>query len=134
MTADLDALEELLGRATACPWPEPELRVGKEWWDIGDLARVVDYDDAVAIVVLRNAASGLIAEVRALKAALQDAKALLDGARPAWTNLTTNQRQLDMDGCEVGVSRQAVDETVDAVLHASDRLLTALTQQEQPHE
>lgn len=37
---------------------------------------------------------------------------------PAWTahpgivNLATNQTQLDMDGCMVGVSRQAVDETL----------------------
>jgi hypothetical protein len=28
-------------------------------------------------------------------------------------NLRTNQRQLDADGCEVGVSRQAVDETLE---------------------
>ncbi len=28
-------------------------------------------------------------------------------------NLRSNQRQLDMDGCEVGVSRQAVDETLE---------------------
>ena len=27
-------------------------------------------------------------------------------------NLKTNQRQLDADGCEVGVSRQALDETL----------------------
>lgn len=27
-------------------------------------------------------------------------------------NLKSNQRQLDMDGCEVGVSRQAVEETL----------------------
>lgn len=27
-------------------------------------------------------------------------------------NLKANQRQLDMDGCEVGVSRQALDETL----------------------
>lgn len=31
---------------------------------------------------------------------------------PAIENLRTNQRQLDMDGCEVGVSRQAVVETL----------------------
>ena len=36
--------------------------------------------------------------------------------------LRDNQRQLDMDGCEVGVSRQAVDE----VLAALDRALTAV--------
>lgn len=28
-------------------------------------------------------------------------------------NLKTNQRQLDADGCEVGVSRQAVEETLE---------------------
>jgi hypothetical protein len=36
-------------------------------------------------------------------------------------NLKANQRQLDMDGCEVGVSRQALDETLaeyDAMLAA----------------
>lgn len=32
---------------------------------------------------------------------------------PAIENLKSNQRQLDMDGCEVGVSRQAVEETLD---------------------
>jgi hypothetical protein len=31
----------------------------------------------------------------------------------ASANLKTNQRQLDMDGCEVGVSRQAVEETLE---------------------
>lgn len=31
---------------------------------------------------------------------------------PAIENLKTNQRQLDADGCEVGVSRQALDETL----------------------
>lgn len=30
----------------------------------------------------------------------------------AWSWLSRNQRQLDMDGCEVGVSRQALDETL----------------------
>lgn len=28
-------------------------------------------------------------------------------------NLRTSRRQIDMDGCEVGVSRQALDETLD---------------------
>lgn len=37
-------------------------------------------------------------------------------------NLKSNQRQLDMDGCEVGVSRQAVDET----LEQYDAMLVAL--------
>lgn len=31
---------------------------------------------------------------------------------PAFVNLTESQRQLDADGCEVGVSRQALDETL----------------------
>lgn len=31
---------------------------------------------------------------------------------PAIENLTNCQRQLDMDGCEVGVSRQALDEVL----------------------
>ncbi len=30
-------------------------------------------------------------------------------------NLRSNQRQLDADGCEVGVSRQAVDETLEEI-------------------
>lgn len=30
-------------------------------------------------------------------------------------NLKTNQRQLDADGCEVGVSRQALNETLEIV-------------------
>lgn len=34
------------------------------------------------------------------------------GVHPAITNLRDCQRQLDMDGCEVGVSRQALDETL----------------------
>lgn len=32
---------------------------------------------------------------------------------PAIENLKSNQRQLDMDGCEVGVSRQALEEALD---------------------
>lgn len=31
---------------------------------------------------------------------------------PAIENLIDNQRQLDADGCEVGVSRQALDEAI----------------------
>jgi hypothetical protein len=40
----------------------------------------------------------------------------------AVANLRTNQRQLDADGCEVGVSRQALDETLSLV----DVLMAAL--------
>lgn len=36
---------------------------------------------------------------------------------PAVANLRSNQRQLDRDGCEVGVSRQALDE---ALAHIAD--------------
>ena len=34
---------------------------------------------------------------------------------PAIENLKTNQQQLDADGCMVGVSRQALDETLELV-------------------
>lgn len=43
---------------------------------------------------------------------------------PAVANLRTNQRQLDVDGCEVGVSRQAVEETIAEF----DRLVAVLTE------
>lgn len=33
---------------------------------------------------------------------------------PAYENLRSYQRQLDADGCEVGVSRQALDEILEA--------------------
>lgn len=36
--------------------------------------------------------------------------------------LKNNQRQLDMDGCEVGVSRQALDETISAYETLRDAL------------
>ena len=39
--------------------------------------------------------------------------------------LTNNQRQLDANGCEVGVSRQALDETLTAVQSAIDTLVYA---------
>lgn len=45
-----------------------------------------------------------------------------DGEHPAVANLRACQRQLDFDGIEVGVSRQALDETL--ALH--DELLEAL--------
>lgn len=35
-----------------------------------------------------------------------------DIAPDAWLRDPRNQRQLDQDGCEVGVSRQALDETL----------------------
>lgn len=44
---------------------------------------------------------------------------------PAIENLRDCQRQLDMDGCEVAVSRQALDETLEVLadlLSASKRL------------
>jgi hypothetical protein len=37
-------------------------------------------------------------------------------------NLAANQRQLDMDGCEVGVSRQAVEETLAEYVRMRDAL------------
>lgn len=43
-------------------------------------------------------------------------------SREAIENLRTCQRQLDMDGCEVGVSRQAVDETLIALDYAVSAL------------
>lgn len=39
-------------------------------------------------------------------------------SRQAIENLRECQRQLDADGCEVGVSRQAVDETLTALDYA----------------
>lgn len=36
-------------------------------------------------------------------------------AHPAITNLLENQQQLDADGCMVGVSRQALEETLDVM-------------------
>ena len=42
----------------------------------------------------------------------------LRAARPAINNLLGFQRQLDMDGVEVGVSRQALDELLTAVTNA----------------
>lgn len=47
---------------------------------------------------------------------------------PAITQLRDHQRQLDADGCEVGVSRQAIDETLEIVgelLDAAVRLIVA---------
>lgn len=41
---------------------------------------------------------------------------------PAIENLKNCQRQLDMDGCHVGVSRQAVEETIGVI----DELVAAL--------
>lgn len=40
------------------------------------------------------------------------AKSQLSGEHPAVANLREHQRQLDADGCEVGGSRQALDETL----------------------
>jgi len=47
-----------------------------------------------------------------------------EARHPAIENLRNCQRQLDMDGCEVGVSRQAVDETLAEI----DRLHSALAE------
>jgi ABC-type nitrate/sulfonate/bicarbonate transport system substrate-binding protein len=44
------------------------------------------------------------------------------GEHPAIENLANSQRQLDADGCEVAVSRQAVEET----LEITRELLAAL--------
>lgn len=49
----------------------------------------------------------------------------MPGCHPAIVALSTNQRQLDADGCEVGVSRQALDETLallDALFGAANAL------------
>src|SRR5690606_22838312 len=50
-----------------------------------------------------------------------------EARHPAIENLRNCQRQLDMDGCEVGVSRQAVDETLAEI----DRLQSSLTAAQQ---
>lgn len=50
------------------------------------------------------------------------------GEHPAIANLRSNQRQLDADGCMVGVSRQALDETLalyDELLARSKAIVTA---------
>ncbi len=47
----------------------------------------------------------------------------------AYKQLRSNQRQLDMDGCEVGVSRQALEEVlgeIDKLLFDNERLRKAL--------
>lgn len=56
-------------------------------------------------------------------AAFFGAPALAGGApHPAIQNLINCQRQLDADGCEVGVSRQALDETLGIVADLRDVL------------
>lgn len=45
-------------------------------------------------------------------------------------NLKSNQRQLDMDGCEVGVSRQALDEAISEY----SELMEALKPFAEPHK
>lgn len=48
----------------------------------------------------------------------------------AWGNLANSQRQLDADGCEVGVSHQAIDETLAELKRCYEvigALLAALT-------
>lgn len=54
----------------------------------------------------------------------------LEIAKPAIENLTTCQRQLDMDGCEVGVSRQALDETL-AVAADISSLIAAVRERDE---
>ena len=46
---------------------------------------------------------------------LADLRAKAEAAKPAYENLQTCQRQLDMDGCMVGVSQQALDESLAAL-------------------
>lgn len=47
-------------------------------------------------------------------------------------NLKTNQSQLDMDGCMVAVSRQALEETLE-YLEWIESQLVGLTQPTMPH-
>ena len=50
---------------------------------------------------------------------------MADVDQTAWDNIRDHQRQLDADGCEVGVSRQAIDETLThlaALTAENDRL------------
>ena len=44
---------------------------------------------------------------------------------PAIANLRSHQRQLDADGCEVGVSRQAIEETLALLAVVADELRDA---------
>lgn len=52
---------------------------------------------------------------------------LLDAVVPAIGQLTLHQKQLDADGCMVGVSRQAVDEVCEALNNISLALTLAST-------
>lgn len=45
------------------------------------------------------------------------------GDSPAVANLRINQRQLDRDGCEVGVSRQALDEAIAEIDYLKTRIV-----------
>ena len=47
------------------------------------------------------------------KQTIEKVKTILES--PACKQLTENQRQLDQDGCIVGVSRQAIEETLSAL-------------------
>lgn len=50
---------------------------------------------------------------------------------PAIQNLMDCQRQLDMDGCEVGVSRQALDETFGIIADLLEALKDTVASLEQ---
>lgn len=73
-------------------------------WDEEDLCDLIDR--------LATALSTAQGEVEAKTKALQD-------WRPAYDNLRSCQRQLDQDGAEVGVSRQALEEVLDALNNRS---------------
>lgn len=55
------------------------------------------------------------AELSQLRADMARMREALETGRPAFENLRTHQEQLDFDGSRVGVSRQALEETLEAI-------------------
>lgn len=141
-TSWIDEIEARAKAATAGEWRAKQIRYGawavdtelmcinglKAWFGVTVVHAVDDHErlmteggkhdsrhDANFVAHARTDIPRLTTALRdslAREKAMRDA---LNVAAPAIENLATCQKQLDADGCMVGVSRQAIDETLAAI-------------------
>lgn len=109
---DLSVIEDMLRSATPGPWRiESDSHDGTRWLVVRDppddpdvidvAARCHADDDATLVIALRNSASSMIAEIKALRAVADAARSYRDARRgvdAAWTMLNKQLSACDAHG------------------------------------
>lgn len=117
MTDALETFRAQMDAMTPGPLPKPELRHGMEWYDIGDVARIFGFDDAVGFVSAVRLAQYLVGdEVRGAFARMFDPESF-------------KYRALPLDGFHIIASlHDACDRDIEISFFKADAVLSLLAQ------